>query len=118
RLLMPRLTRPLFVGAATFAFLLLCVVQAGLWPDVDQYWHLRFPPAWWQLEFMAGIGFWLMALPSYTVYLLYPKTTPPIVVVYAIGLGLTMLEILLISFCALGITRLLTRANPRLQRVH
>ena len=116
---MSRVTTPLFVGAATFALLLLCVVQAGMWPDIDQYWHPRFPPAWWQLEFMAAIGVWLMALPSYLVYLLYPETIPPIVVAYAIGLGLTMLEILLISFCAYGITRLLTRTNnARLQSVH
>ena len=39
------------------------------WPPTDgTTWEPLAAPAWWQFEWLAGLGFWLSALPSGVIY--------------------------------------------------
>jgi hypothetical protein len=39
------------------------------WPPTDSItWRPLTPPAWWQFEWLAALGFWLSALPSFAIY--------------------------------------------------
>lgn len=45
------------------------MVTLHTWPHTDPItWRPLASPAWWQFEWLAGLGFWLSALPSFVIY--------------------------------------------------
>jgi hypothetical protein len=45
------------------------MVTLASWPVMDPVtWKPLTPPAWWQFEWLAVLGFWLSALPSFVIF--------------------------------------------------
>lgn len=60
-------------GLICAGFLVVVCGAAGItlltWPPIDSItWQPLRPPAWWQFEWLAALGFILSALPSLVVF--------------------------------------------------
>lgn len=58
----------MFAGAVA-ALCAAAMATLMTWPPTDSItWRPLTPPSWWQIEWLAGLGFWLSALPSFVIF--------------------------------------------------
>jgi hypothetical protein len=107
-----RVARLIAVGVAVICAASL--VTIATWPPYeDGSWQLQYPPAWWQLEILAGIGFWLLAAPSYVLYLLDGYFRPGSPARGVVAALLAALEIAILAFAVLSLIRFSLRRIRR-----
>jgi hypothetical protein len=64
--------KALWSAAALAAICAAAMLTLLTWPAFrGGSWELAHPPAWWQFEWLATIGFVLCALPSFAVFHLH-----------------------------------------------
>lgn len=61
--------KPLLTACAVAGLCAAAMVTLATWPMTDLItWKPLTPPAWWQFEWLAALGFWLSALPSLVIF--------------------------------------------------
>jgi len=80
------------------------VVTLITWPPTDWItWQPLSPPSWWQFEWLAGLGFWICALPGFVIYKFDAFFAANESLRYPVASSLVLVEVLLFCFCAYGL---------------
>jgi hypothetical protein len=100
------------IWAGTVAVICAAAIATLItWPPTDSItWRLLSPPSWWQFEWLAGLGFWISALPSFVIYKFDAFFAVNESLRYPIASLLVLVEVLLFCLCAYGLV-VLSDAN-------